>query len=354
MSSYVKKGSPLEYDNAPDWLVAYMRYRLTVLGNSRESVMTFFLTLREFFQWYSIYHDTGRQPQTIAELRSIDILGLPFSTVLDVKKKDIEIYLYFLADTANNAASTRSKKIVTIRGFYEYLIDQQESLGIQFDVNPADRIRSPKMPKKQPIYLPEQDQQALLGAVSGENEVRDYAIHLLSLVAGLRISEIISLDVDDISLDSMAVRVRQGKGNKARTVPLTLPCCQAIRDYLEEYRDLIQGLDTKALFVSKRFKDRLTARSLQKAMKKYTLAAKLGGKGYTPHKLRHTTATMLAKDDVDLQVIQRVLGHERPDTTEIYTHLNNADIARAVGKSSLKKLGEKETGIPEVATNGGE
>lgn len=109
--------------------------------------------------------------------------------------------------------------------------------------------------------------------------------------------------------------------------------------YLEEYRDLIEGLDSPALFVSKRRLDRLTDRAVQKAMQKHVLNANLGGNGYTPHKLRHTTATTLAKDGADILAIQKLLGHESSATTEIYTHLDQSDIARAVGQSSLSELG---------------
>lgn len=339
MSSYIVAGKPLEYDNAPDWLVAHMRYRRTVLGNTPTSVMTFFKSLREFFQWYSCIYNTGAQPQTEKALRETDILALPFFAVLEVKKADIESYLYFLTDVLGNDVVTRNKKLVTIRGFYEYVIDQADSMGIEFEVNPAARVKSPKMPEKQPVYLPQEDQEAFLAAITGENGPRDYALFLMLLSTGMRISEAVNVNMGDLNLDNKLIRIRSGKGSKSRTANLTEPCCQAIRDYLEEYRDLIPDLDTDALFVTKRFKTRLTARSAERAMEKYVKAAKLGGKGYTPHKLRHTTATMLAKDGEDLQIIQRVLGHERPDTTEIYTHLDNSDVARAVNRSSLTRIG---------------
>lgn len=366
MSTYVKDGKPLEFDNAPDWLVAHMRYRRTVLGNTNNAVITYFMGLREFFQWWACVYETGRQPQSAKALREVDILLLPIEAALAVKKADVESYLYFLVDVLGNAVVTRNKKLVTIRGFYEYLIESQEALGIDIEVNPADRIRSPKLPKKQPIYLPEKDRKAFLDAVAGkttveeavsigdsadeteivvteleqpgENSVRDYAMFLLLLSAGLRESELVGINMGDLNVDTREIRIR-GKGNKERTAHLTDACCEAIQRYIDEYRNGIQGLDTKALFVSRRYRQRLTTRSIQKTMRKYTLEAKLGGKGYTPHKLRHTTATMLAKDGKDSQVIQKVLGHESMDTTQIYMHLDSSDIAKAVDTSSLNNLG---------------
>ena len=221
MSTYIKPGKALEYDNAPDWLIAYMRYRRTVLGNTPASVMTFFGNLREFGQWVQAYKITGRQPREAAVLRQIDILNLPLSAMAEITKNDVETYLYFLTDVLGNEAKTRNKKLVAIQCFYDYLLDQQDALGITLGENPASRIRRPKTAKKQPIYLPEDDCTALLEGISGEN----------------------------------------------------------------------------------------------------------------------TTGTTLAKDGVDLLVIQQVLGHENPATTEIYTHLGQDDVAKAVRDSRLGLLG---------------
>lgn len=338
MSTYVKQGKPLEYDNAPDWLVAYMHYQRSVLGNTPKSVMTYFKALREFFQWVSVFTGTGSQPGSENELRNTEILDLPFSAALNVTRSDIETYLYFLTDVIGNEPPTRNKKLVAIRTFYDYLLDQQETMGFELGSNPADRIRRTKTAKKQPIYLPAPDQKALLEGISGDNGIRDYAIFLLMLSAGLRVSEVVGIDMTDLNLDNLTIRV-QGKGNKERIVNITPPCRDAIWRYIVEYRDLITGLKTLALFVSKRRLDRLTDRAVQKAMQKHVLEAKLGGNGYTPHKLRHTTATTLVKDGTDLLTVQMLLGHETPATTQIYTHLDQTDIARALEASSLSDLG---------------
>lgn len=338
MSTYVKAGKNLEYDNAPDWLINYMRYRTTVLANTPKSIMTYFLSLREFFQWAWAVAQNGRQPQTEEALRQVYLLDMPLQTALDLSRNDIETYLYFLADILRNEASTRNRKLATISTFYDYLYDQQEVLGIELAGNPAARVRRPKQAKNQPVYLPEEDQIAFLEAISGENAVRDYAIFLLLLSAGLRISELVGIDIRNLNLSAQTIRIR-GKGNKERIAYLTVPCCKALQDYIEQYRDQIPDLETDALFVSKRYKNRITTRSVEQAMQKHILNAKLGGNGYTPHKLRHTTGTTLAKDGVDLLVIQQVLGHENPATTEIYTHLGQDDIARAVKSSSLEGLG---------------
>lgn len=340
MSCYIKEGKALEYDNAPDWLVAYMQYRRAVLGNTKTSVMTFFGALREFCQWSKLYTAGGAQPKSAEQLRQVDILDLEADTVAELSKNDIETYLYFLTDVLGNDPKTRNKKLVAIRCMYDYFLDQKQTIGLAISENPAQRIPNPKTAKKQPVYLPGDDQGAFLEGISGENGVRDYALFLLILSSGLRVSEAVGIDLKDLNLNNATCRIR-GKGNKERIVHLTPPCCAALGRYITEYRELIPGLETEALFVSRRYMGRLTARSVQKAMQKHTLNAELGGKGYTPHKLRHTAATTLAKDGVDLLAIQQVLGHESPATTEIYTHLGNEDVAKAVKGSSLALLGSR-------------
>ena len=335
-----EKYSSIVYENAPHRLVAYMRYRRSVLGNTITSTKTFFQALREFFQWLSRFKSTQTQPRTEEALREIDILDLPLEVALSATKNDIETYLYFLTDVLYNLPPTREKKLVAIRTFYDYLMDQQEGLEIELDANPAARVRRPKGNKKQPIYLPKEDQVAFLEGISGENAVRDYAMFLLLLSSGLRVSECVGIDMKDVNMKTLTIRIR-GKGNKERIANITTHCRDALRRYIEEYRSLITGLETDALFVSRRYRTRLTTRSVEKAMQKHILEANLGGMGYTPHKLRHTTGTTLAQDGVDLLTIQSVLGHEHPGTTEIYTHLGNEDIARAVRGSSLSKLGGK-------------
>lgn len=344
MSTYISHNKPLEYDNAPDWLVAYMMYRRTMLNSTQETVMTYFKDLRGFFQWASWYQSTGHNPSSSEALHQVDILSYSLEDALLLKRTDIETYLYFLAETLENGVATRNKKLASIKSFYDYILDHQEELGVELAGSPAGRIKIAKLPKTEPIYLPVADQESLLQGIQGRNEVRDKAIFLLLQVTGMRISELVMLDITDVNLEEGSVLIRYGKGNKQRTAVLTQPCCDAIRDYLEQYRSQIPMLETKALFVSKQEKSRFTSRSIERAMQKYTRNARLWGKGYTPHKLRHTTATTLAKEGKSPAIIKEILGHETISTTQRYMHLDNTDIANAIQTSSLNQLGAKKNG----------
>lgn len=343
ISTYIKPGGNLEFDNAPDWLVSYMRYRRTMLGNTPNSIITDFIVLREFLQWLSEYQRAGQSPRSQEALRAIDILDYSVTDAVKAKRNDIETYLFFCADTLGNGEVTRRKKIIAIKSMYSYILDQKEALDISVEANPADRIKTPKTPIRQPIYMPKGEQTSLLNAIEGENAVRDYAILVLLLSSGLRVSEVVRLDMKDVNLKEGIARIH-GKGNKERLAHLTQPCIEAMERYIAEYRQFVIDGENKntPFFVSRRTGGRLTARSIEKLMQKHVLAAGIGGMGYTPHKLRHTTATMLAKDGADLLAIQAILGHESPTTTQIYTHLGNEDLERTVKQSSLMKIGCEE------------
>lgn len=318
-----------------------MRYRRTMLGNTPNSVITDYITLREFLQWLKIYQSTGQSPKTVSLLRSTDLLDMPIETAVEAKRNDIETYLYFCADTLGNSAVTRTKKLVQVRCFYDYILDQNDVLQTKLEFNPAARIKYPKTPKKQPIYLPEQERTSLLEAVSGENAIRDYAILLLMLSCGLRVSEVVNLTMRDVNCSAGIIKVH-GKGNKERIAYPTPACMEAMERYLAEYRNLTKAEDglSAPFFISKRTCKQITTRSVERLMQKHVNAAGIGGMGYTPHKLRHTTATILAKDGTDLLAIQAILGHESPTTTQIYTHLGSEDLENAVNKSSLMNIGE--------------
>lgn len=336
-STYLKNGSlqPGFDADAPEWLKEYNRQRVTLKNNTPASIISFYLHLREFFQWASVYKETGQHPKDEKSLRATSINTLPFSAAKEITRGDIEQYLFFLHLTLHNGASSRNTKLVAVRTFYSYLIDKE-----LMEVNPAERIKVAKQEKKQPIFLAGNEQDAFLGAIapSDPNYDRDYALFLLMLTTGIRISEAVGINMRDINMDERTIQIR-GKGRKERMAHLSVPCRNAIRQYIQNYRELILPLDTDALWVSKRNKERLTTRAVEKTMKKYIKKAGLNP-DFTPHKLRHTTATILAKDTtISLLVIQQMLGHESSATTEIYTHIDSNDVGEAVDASRLALLG---------------
>ena len=339
MSTYIKASAPLEFDNAPDWLIAYMRYRRTMLGNTPSSVMTDFKSVREYFQWLKYFQENNSSPLCTEDLRTVNITTYTLMDAVNVKRALIETYLFFCADTLGNEAATRQKKLVAIRSFYNYVLDQEDVLHTELEYNPAERIRNPKTPKRQPVFLPEDACKAFLDAIRGENGPRDYALFLLMLSTGLRVSEVVNISLKDTNLTSKTIKIH-GKGNKERTVYLTDAVVTSIQHNIDEYRVPAKA-DTSLLaplFISKRTGTGLTTRSVERAMDKYILKAGIGGMGYTPHKLRHTFATVLSKT-ASASVVQSALGHANLNTSQIYIHLGQNEVQNAVRDSAVNDFG---------------
>ena len=228
-----------------------------------------------------------------------------------------------VSDYGLNAAS-RARKIATIRSFYNYLVNKAHLL----DTNPCKDLDSPKIKKSLPKYLTLDESVQLLQSVDGQNRERDYCILTIFLNCGLRISELCGLDLQDIQDDALRVL---GKGNKVRIVYLNDACKDALKRYLAVRRP-ISGRDHNALFLSSR-NERISRSSVHALVKKHLSAAGLDASEYSSHKLRHTAATLMLQNGVDVKAVQEVLGHEHLNTTEIYTHIDN-DALRVAAKAN--------------------
>lgn len=198
------------------------------------------------------------------------------------------------------------------------------------DNNPTDKLETQKVESRHPVYLSLEDARKLLSNIEGRYKVRDYAIITVFLNCGLRLSELIGINMEDIKGDVMTVI---GKGNKERSVYLNNACKNALDRYIE-IRPIPIDND-KALFLSNR-KKRIATKSVQELVERHLKRAGLSGKHYSPHKLRHTAATLMYQHgNVDIRALQEVLGHENISTTQIYTHVNSERLKNAVEKNPL-------------------
>ena len=196
---------------------------------------------------------------------------------------------------------------------------------------------SPKLKKSLPKYLTLDESLALLAGVDGANSERDYCILTLFLNCGLRISELIGLNITDIQDDALRVL---GKGNKVRIVYLNDACKDALEQYLAVRRP-ISGRDQNALFLSSR-DQRISRSNVHALVKKRLSLAGLDSTRYSAHTLRHTAATLMLQNGVDVKAVQEVLGHEHLNTTEIYTHIDNEDLRVAANANPLGKVTQKK------------
>lgn len=245
-----------------------------------------------------------------------------------IDTESIREYLNYLQMDRGYKSTTLARVISSIKGFFDFALERGE-----IEVSPAARIRSPKQPQKLPIYLTPQELVRLLQSPDDDSPfgLRDRAILATLAFTGGRLSEIVGINLKDVDLINRTLRV-MGKGSKERIIPLNEIVLEAINRYI----NVRMLSDTPALFLNKRGK-RLTGRSIENIVRKYTLKAGIFKDGISPHKLRHTFATMLHAHEVDLIEIKSLMGHANIASTQIYTHTSNSRLRMAVKK--LESLG---------------
>ena len=205
---------------------------------------------------------------------------------------------------------------------------------MELEENPTERIESPKKAKTLPKFLTLDESKKLLESVDGKNAERDFAIITLFLNCGMRVSELVGIDIGDISSDRTALTVT-GKGNKQRRIYLNDACREAIAAYLKVRPADVKYADRNALFIS-RNRNRISVQTVQWLIYKHLNDAGLGDLNMSVHKLRHTAATLMyTYGGTDVRVLKDILGHEALSTTEIYTHVSDSKLADAANNNPL-------------------
>jgi site-specific recombinase XerD len=226
-------------------------------------------------------------------------------------------------------ASSRSlaRYLSSIRGFFRFCLEQE-----YIETNPAEGIRSPKLPKRLPVYLVESELSRLFAAPDRSQPIgiRDHAVLVALANTGLRVSELVGLTLDGVDFERKVLRVL-GKGRKERLVPMN----EAVRTVLRSWLKVRPVCENPSVFVGVEQSHRgkpLGTRGVQLLMRKHGLRANIPRERLTPHKLRHTFATLLHMNEVDIIEIQALLGHANIASTQIYTHTNAGRLRSAVDK----------------------
>ena len=323
---------------APPILRDFLVYHETIQGHARRTVDEYFLDLRNFFRFLKL--DKGlAAPNTPLDQISIDDVDLDL--VRSVTLSDVYAYMNYLSrdrvvhpnssdEHHGLAASARARKVAAIRSFYKYLTSKAKLIS----ENPMQDLDSPRLKKTLPRYLDLEESVSLLEHVDGANQARDYCILTLFLNCGLRISELVGLNVTDVRGNQLRVL---GKGNKERMLFLNEACQSALEDWLTE-RSMLTLADQNALFVTLQNRRRISRAAVHKLVKKHLAAAGLDSTQYSAHKLRHTAATLMLQNGVDVRTLQEVLGHDHLNTTQIYTHVDNDDLRIAARANPLGKV----------------
>ena len=330
--------------DSPKLLLDFLSYHETIKAHSQRTVDEYYLDLRNFFRYLKQQRDPALSQKRLDE---IDIRDVDLTFISRITLTDIYSYLTYLSrdrvqhqnsENSNKGlnAASRARKLATIRSFFNYICNKRHLL----EENPCKDVDTPKQMKSLPRYLTLNESLSLLDAVDGANRERDYCILTLFLNCGLRISELIGLNISDIHDDALRIL---GKGSKVRVVYLNQACKDALTRYLAVRRP-ITGRDRDALFLSSQNK-RISRSMVHTLVKKHLSAAGLDSEKYSSHKLRHTAATLMLQNGVDVKAVQEVLGHEHLNTTEIYTHIDNEALrvaARANPLSHVKMKGKIE------------
>lgn len=323
------------HKEAPAVIRDFLVYHETIKGQSRATVDSYFLDLRTFARYMKLVR--GLVPRG-TELEDISINELDLDFFASVTLSEVYDFMAYLSRDRALSAASRARMITSIKGLYNYLTVKTKQLAS----NPVQDMDTPKLKKSLPRYLTLEQSQRLLAAVDGKNQKRDYCILCLFLNCGLRISEMVGMNLTDIHDDHILIR---GKGGKERVVYLNESICEAINDWLAVRRS-IAAIDKNAMFLSAR-RRRMSVDAVQVMVKKTLAKAGIDPSAYSTHKLRHTAATLMLQNGVDVRTLQEVLGHESLNTTQIYTHIADSELRTAALANPLAKFTPEKTKTEE-------
>jgi len=316
----------------PELVRDYLNYLEVVKNKSELTVSEYALDLRTFFRYLMFSRGlTGSD----TPFDQIDVSGVDLGFLKTVTLEDAYAFLGYCRKERKNDAASRARKAVAIRRFFVYITQNKRLL----DENPMQNLELPKLNKSLPKYLTLEQSVDLLAHIDGEFRERNYCIITLFLNCGLRLSELVGLNLTDIRTDD-TMRVT-GKGSKERSIYLNDVCKSALNRYLA-VRPADGVKDREALFISRQMR-RMNPRSVELVVTNFLKKAGLDGQGYSVHKLRHTAATLMYRHGgVDVLLIKKILGHENLSTTEIYTHVVDEQLREATDANPLNKLNSKD------------
>lgn len=321
----------IDLKECPPYLRGFITYLRAVRGRSERTVEAYYSDLRTYFRF--LKWTTQDIPDSKA-FNDIEIKDLPFETVKNVTMGGIYEYINFLAEDSGNNERTRCRKLSAMRSFYKAL-HRDKIEGYHIDKNPMENIDSPSLRKTKPKYLDLESSRRLLENIpndSSDDYIRDYCIITLFINCGMRLSELVGLNINDISFSDSTMRLL-GKGNKERIIHINKACTEVLKEYLEVRPE--SDIDPNALFISKK-KRRISRRRVEQIVENCLRSSSLENRGISTHKLRHTAATLMYQyGNVDTLVLKEILGHASTATTEIYTHLANDNVRKALDSNPL-------------------
>lgn len=314
----------------PQYLNEFFTYQRVVKIKAERTLESYYIDLRLFLRYVKLTKGAA-DPQT--PINEITISDVPLELVKNITKLDVLNYLSYVATERNNTAKTRHRKLASLKVFYKCLYRDLNLIPS----DPTKDVDYPKMHEHLPKFLTLDDSIKLLQNMNSDDPYyfRDYCIITLFVNCGMRLSELVGLNLQDVNLDERTMRLL-GKGNKERIIHINDACAASIIQYISERKP--SPMEPNALFLSKRG-TRITNRRVQQIVDNALKDSHLDHQGYSTHKLRHTAATLMYQHgNVDTLILKEILGHKSISTTEIYTHISNESVKEAMDASPLANI----------------
>lgn len=332
-------------DEFPRVVREFASYKTSIQGCSQKTVEEYLLDLRTFFR-YLLANDQGIHPDS-DEFVEIDISKIDIDYIRAIRTEQIYDFLLYTGNVRKNMWASKSRKLSAIKGLFKFLTVKRGYL----EENPAANIESPKRKKTLPKFLSLEESKLLLDTVrndvSSKSRLRDLCMITLFLNCGMRLSELVGLNLSDIEREFSYIRV-VGKGSKERIIYLNGACKHVLSEYLinDRLTEKNRRLAERAVFLSNR-DTRISNKTVQAMVYKYLDASGLGSKHYSVHKLRHTAATLMYQSgNVDIRVLKDILGHEQLNTTQIYTHVSDKNMMNAMNANPLADITDTKADKP--------
>ncbi|MCD7810500.1 MAG: tyrosine recombinase XerC [Ruminococcus sp.] len=317
----------------PEFLNDYLVHLKVVKMLSERTIQEYYLDIRLFLKYICcMNYDID------LNIDDIDISGMTENDLKKISVSDIYNFIFYVSDERQNLDRARYRKVSALRSFFKYLSKTAKII----DNDPTKDLDIPVPKAALPKFLTLDESLRLLKSADTKDSKRDYCILTLFLNCGMRLSELVGINITDIDFYELRMKIL-GKGNKERMVYLNSACVDALNQYLEVRNNNPKAANEPALFLSNQNK-RISKRRVQQIVEKSLTEAGLNGKGITTHKLRHTAATLMYQyGDADVLTLKELLGHVSVSTTEIYTHLNDNTVRNAIESNPLSKVkgGEK-------------
>lgn len=315
-------------DSNPEILNNYLVHLKVVKQLAERTIQEYYFDIRLFLKY--IHRDNIKSD---AEIEDININDMSDEEIRNISVKDVYNFIFYVSDERRNNKYSRYRKLSALRSFFKYLTKTEHIT----EVDPTRDIDMPAPKMSLPKFLSLDESMKLLQTSSNRDSIRDYCIITLFLNCGMRLSELISINVHDIDFTENRIRI-VGKGNKERMIYLNIACISALQEYIALRNENPKAIDEPALFISNQNR-RISKRRVQQIVEKTIKDAELDGKGITTHKLRHTSATLMYQyGGADILTLKELLGHSSISTTEIYTHLNNEQVRSAVENNPLASV----------------